>query len=137
VYIDNVADAHVLAITNLLNSQTAAGQALFITNGSPISIRDLCVAVWKEFGHVPGWQVRVPEGVAWWVGLVCEVVGGGGLCSRAMVSDGCRVRYVGIKKAGSVLGYVPRVGLEEGIRRSCEVSDLCCNGCFLGEGSGD
>ncbi|CAN9360281.1 unnamed protein product [Alternaria alternata] len=53
VYIENVADAHVLAVGNLLNSQTAAGEAMFITNGEPVTARALCLAVWKEFGHVP------------------------------------------------------------------------------------
>jgi nucleoside-diphosphate-sugar epimerase len=49
-------------------------------------------------------------------------VGAGEGMSRGLVSDGCRERYVSIGKARRVLGYVPRVGLEEGIRRSCEVS---------------
>tara|TARA_R110002003_G_scaffold97_12_gene7854 strand:+ start:42359 stop:42778 length:420 start_codon:yes stop_codon:yes gene_type:complete len=135
VYVDNVADAHVLAAANLLNSQTAAGLAMFVTNGEPVSARDLCVAVWGQFGHVPGWQVRVPERVAWWAGWVAEwadwAVGSEGGFSRGMVSDGCRERYASIGLARRVLGYRPRVGLEEGIRRSCEVSGLFC---WLGEG---
>ncbi|KAJ4370772.1 hypothetical protein N0V83_005294 [Neocucurbitaria cava] len=60
VYIANVADAHVLAAANLLNSQTAAGEAIFITNGEPVTARDLCLAVWKEFGHVPSWETALP-----------------------------------------------------------------------------
>jgi hypothetical protein len=126
VYVDNVAYAHVLAVSNLLNSQTAAGQAIFVANGEPVALRDLCVAVWKEFGHVPAWEVRVPERLAWWMGVVAEVggwiVGVEPGLTRGMVSDGCRVRYVCGDKARRVLGYVPLVGLEEGVRRSCEVS---------------
>ncbi|KAL7774965.1 hypothetical protein CFE70_005880 [Pyrenophora teres f. teres 0-1] len=68
VYVENVAYAHVLAVSNLLGPQTAAGEAIFITNGEPITLRDLCRGVWRQFGHVPGWEVRVPEGVAWWAG---------------------------------------------------------------------
>jgi sterol-4alpha-carboxylate 3-dehydrogenase (decarboxylating) len=30
--------------------------------------------------------------------------------------------YVSIDKARRVLGYEPRVGLDEGVRRSCQVS---------------
>ncbi|KAF2630736.1 3-beta hydroxysteroid dehydrogenase/isomerase [Macroventuria anomochaeta] len=69
VYVSNVADAHVLAVANLLNSQTAAGEAFFITNGAPVPLRILCLSIWKEFGHVPAFEVKIPEGVAWWMGL--------------------------------------------------------------------
>jgi sterol-4alpha-carboxylate 3-dehydrogenase (decarboxylating) len=133
VYITNVAHAHVLAVGNLLNAQTAAGQALFITNGEPVSLRDFCLAVWRQFGHVPRWQVGVPEGVVWCAGWAAEWVsyftGGEGVLSRGTVSDGCRVRYCSIDKARTVLGYYPKVGLEEGIRRTCEVC-LCFFSCF-------
>jgi sterol-4alpha-carboxylate 3-dehydrogenase (decarboxylating) len=116
----------VLACNNLLNSQTAAGQAFFITNGEPVTARDLCLAIWEEFGHVPSFQVRVPEGVAWAAGYAAEWVswatGSEGVVSRGLVSDGCRDRYVSIAKAKMVLGYTPQVGLEEGIRISCAVS---------------
>lgn len=126
VYVDNVADAHVLAVSNLLNSQTAAGHAIFITNGEPVTLRDLCLAIWKEFGHVPRFEVMIPEGVAWWMGLAAEwgswVTGTEGSLSRGMVSDGCRTRYVNIAKARGLLGYNPRVGLAEGVRISCQVS---------------
>ncbi|KAF2265653.1 NAD(P)-binding protein [Lojkania enalia] len=57
VYVSNAANAHVLAVQNLLNSGTAAGQAIFITNGEPISARDFCIAIWKEFGHVPKFNI--------------------------------------------------------------------------------
>lgn len=113
----------MLAVSNLLNSQTAAGQAMFVTNGQPVPLRDLCLAIWREFGHFPPFAVPVPEGLAWWMGLGGEVVGwlGGGevaIC-RGIVDDACRERYVCIDKARRVLGYRPRVGLEEGVRRAC------------------
>lgn len=124
VYVSNVADAHVLAVANLLNSQTAAGEAMFITNGAPVPLRSLCLGIWSEFGHVPPFEVGIPEGLAWWLGLGAEVfgwvVGGEGNLSRGVVDDACRDRYVSIHKAMRVLGYRPKVSLDEGIRRSCE-----------------
>ncbi|KAL5122019.1 hypothetical protein ACEQ8H_000235 [Pleosporales sp. CAS-2024a] len=72
VYVDNVADAHVLAVDNLLKEQTAAGHAMFITNGEPVTLRDLCLAIWKEFGHVPPFTITVPERIAWCMGLAAE-----------------------------------------------------------------
>jgi sterol-4alpha-carboxylate 3-dehydrogenase (decarboxylating) len=126
VYVSNVADAHVLAIRNLLGPATAAGEAFFITNGEPITARDLCIAIWKEFGHVPPFQVGVPEGLAWWLGLGAEcwswVSGTRGTFSRGIILDATKSRYVSISKAKRVLGYEPRVTLPEALKISCQVS---------------
>lgn len=53
------------------------------------------------------------EAVGW-------VVGGEVDMCRGIVDDACRERYVCIHKARMVLGYKPRVSLEDGIRRACE-----------------
>ena len=124
VYVSNVADAHVLAVANLLNSQTAAGEAFFITNGAPVPFRNLCLGIWREFGHIPSFDIRIPERIAGWMGLGAElagyVTGMEASLSRGVVDDACRDRYVSIHKAMRVLGYRPKVGLDEGIKRSCE-----------------
>ncbi|RMZ73872.1 Sterol-4-alpha-carboxylate 3-dehydrogenase decarboxylating [Pyrenophora seminiperda CCB06] len=126
VYVENVAYAHVLAVSNLLTSQTAAGEAMFITNGEPITMRDLCLSVWKEFDHVPAFTVRVPETVAWCAGYCAEWVDwargaeGGGVLSRGIVGEACRDRYVSIAKATALLGYRPKVDLEQGLRITCQ-----------------
>ncbi|CBX90148.1 similar to C-3 sterol dehydrogenase/C-4 decarboxylase [Plenodomus lingam JN3] len=123
-YVDNVADAHVLAVSNLLNCQTAAGEAIFISNGQPVTLRQLCIAVWKHFGHIPKYQIAVPEGLAWWLGLGFEwtgwIMGTEGPLSRGLVSDGCRDRYMNLSKARRLLGYRAKVNLDEGLRISCE-----------------
>lgn len=128
-YVSNVADAHVLAVRNLLTSGTAAGEAIFITNGEPVPFRDFCMAVWKEFGHVPPFQLRIPGALAWWLGAVVEgvgwAVGKEGTLSRGAVRDATAVRYVSLAKAKRLLGYEPRVGMTEAVRISCEVSSTC------------
>ena len=125
VYVDNVAHAHVLAVANLLNSQTAAGEAMFITNGQPVTARDLCIAVWKEFDHVPKFQVTIPETIAWCAGYCAECVdwlrGAQGMLSRGIVGEGCRDRYVSISKARMLLGYQPKIDLEQGLSVTCQV----------------
>ncbi|KAF2198023.1 C-3 sterol dehydrogenase/C-4 decarboxylase-like protein [Delitschia confertaspora ATCC 74209] len=124
IYVSNCADAHVLAVRNLLTAGTAAGEAFFISNGEPVAFRDFCVAVWKEFGHVPPVQVRIPKSLAWGLGAVAEwvswVVGGTTTLSRGSVKDATAVRYVSMQKARRVLGYQPRVGLSEGVKITCE-----------------
>jgi sterol-4alpha-carboxylate 3-dehydrogenase (decarboxylating) len=51
-YVENAADAHVLAAENLMSSKTAAGEVFFIQNNEPIPFRDLSLEIWKKFGHV-------------------------------------------------------------------------------------
>ena len=125
-YITNVADAHVLAAENLLSSKTAAGQAIFISNGEPVPFRDFCRAVWYQFGHDPPFEAHIPRKMAFWAGCIAELVGWltrrPTTLSRGSVLDACSVRYCNLVKARTVLGYMPRLGIEEGIRISCEVS---------------
>ncbi|MDI1491027.1 MAG: erg26, C-3 sterol dehydrogenase [Ramalina farinacea] len=123
-YAPNMADAHVLAVENLLSpTKTAAGEAIFIQNNEPIPFRDFCLEVWKNFGHYPPFEVRLPEGLAWLAGWVAELgtwaVGTPYTLSTGSVMDACAVRYASGEKARRLLGYEPRVGIEEGIRLSC------------------
>jgi len=150
VYVGNVADAHVLAVENLLSSQSmshtrhangngvgsnlsseaqgegsAAGETFFIQNNEPISFREFSLAVWKEFGHLPpAVEVPIPEGLAWVLGLMAEVFtrisGTPTTLSRGSVMDACAMRYASGDKARRILGYRPRIGLEAGLKRSCQ-----------------
>ncbi|KAL8773179.1 MAG: hypothetical protein Q9209_001855, partial [Squamulea sp. 1 TL-2023] len=125
-FVSNVADAHILAMENLLSTKSAAGQALFISNEQPVPFRDFCLAVWKSFGHYPPFQVKIPQGLATTAGSVAEwitwLTGKETTLSWGSVKDACQVRYCSGTKARDVLGYKPRVGIEEGIRISCEVN---------------
>lgn len=126
VYVGNVADAHVLALENLLSPHpTASGEAFFIQNNTPTTFREFCLIVWKTYnGHIPAFTVRIPTWLAWGVGAVMEGVtwwtGSPATLSRGSINDATAVRYASGEKARRVLGYEPRVGMEEGLRRSCE-----------------
>ncbi|KAL8857269.1 MAG: hypothetical protein Q9178_006195 [Gyalolechia marmorata] len=123
-FVGNVADAHVLAMENLLSTKTAAGQTFFISNQQPIPFRDFCRAVCKCFGHYPPFQVKIPQRLATFVGSVAEwatwLTGNEATLSRGSVQDACQVRYCSGVKAREVLGYKPRVSIEEAIRISCD-----------------
>ena len=124
-YVTNVADAHVLAAENLLSSRTAAGEAFFISNNEPIPFRDFCLAVWAHFGHYPRFQIQIPERLAIVIGTLAEwttwLMGTTATLSSGSVMDACGTRYFNLTKARKILGYKTRVGVEEGIRISCEV----------------
>ncbi|KAJ5536288.1 3-beta hydroxysteroid dehydrogenase/isomerase [Penicillium frequentans] len=129
-HVSNVADSHVLAVENLMTLRTAAGEAFFIQNNEPITFRDLCLAVWAHFGHNPPFEIRIPMWLAYFAGLVCEIVtwvtGTTTTLSRGSVRDACAIRYASGDKARKILGYEARIGMEDAIRLSCErlTSDL-------------
>lgn len=124
-YVGNIADAHILAVENLLTTRTAAGEAIFISNEEPITFRDLCLAIWAAFGHYPSYTFHIPLPVAAFTGFVAEwttwLAGTSTTLSRGSVFDACATRYCSGVKARELLGYKPRVGLEEGLRISCAV----------------
>ena len=52
------------------------------------------------------------EFVTWLIGTTHTL-------SRGSVADACAIRYASGEKAKRILGFEPRVGIEEGIRLSC------------------
>ena len=127
-YVNNIADAHVLAVENLTSTKSAAGQAFFISNNEPVPFRDFCLAIWAHFGHYPQVEIRIPTGLATFVGYLAEKVtwltGTATTLNSGSVMDACGTRYCDGSKAKEILGYEPRVSIVEGLRRSCDVSVL-------------
>lgn len=123
-YVDNIADAHMLAVENLLSTKTAAGEAIFISNQEPVPFREFCLAVWGNFGHYRPYQIRIPQALATSVGHLAEWVtwltGNQTTLSSGSVKDACSIRYCNGEKARKILGYSPRFSIEEGIRISCK-----------------
>ncbi|KAI9701378.1 MAG: hypothetical protein M1820_006469 [Bogoriella megaspora] len=125
-FVTNVADAHVLAVENLLSTKTAAGEAFFISNQEAVPFRDFMLAIWREFGHIPPFEIRIPEYLAWLAGFFAEWVAwlmgtsATATLSRGSVQDATGTRYASGEKARKVLGYYPRIGLQEGIQIACK-----------------
>jgi sterol-4alpha-carboxylate 3-dehydrogenase (decarboxylating) len=84
----------------------------------------MCLYIWAYFGHHPPFEVHVPESLATLMGYIAEYVawatGGPFTLSSESVKDACITRYANGALAERLLGYTPRVGLEEGLRRGCE-----------------
>jgi sterol-4alpha-carboxylate 3-dehydrogenase (decarboxylating) len=124
-YVGNVADAHLLALKNLLTSKSAAGEVFFIQHNEAVPFRDLCLEIWKHFHHIPPYEITIPASFGWLMGTLAEwyswLTGQPVTLSRGSVMDACAVRYASGRKARETLGHEPRVRLDEGLRLSCEV----------------
>ena len=107
------------------SEDTVSGQAFFITNDSPVAFRAFCLAIWREFGHIPPFEIHIPQRLAWGLSFVAECVAAvlkaDLSLSRGAVADAAAARYACIDKAKRVLGYSPLVSLEDGIKDACAV----------------
>ncbi|KAJ6508876.1 C-3 sterol dehydrogenase [Mycena sanguinolenta] len=109
-----------------------AGQVFNITNGEPVYFWDFPRLVWHHFGlmypemskkHRKGiWVLpkdlgmMLAAGMEWWGWLI----GKDATLTRFKVGYSCAHRWHNIEKARRVLGYEPKVGLEEGVRLTME-----------------
>ena len=109
-----------------------AGQAFFITNGEPIYFWDFSRAIWYRFDQHYGTEkyktpirvmgpfvgrtlAQLAEAWGWLIGKQPAFT----LYRVRLV---CRHKWHSIEKARRVLGYEPIVDLDEGIKRTVEVS---------------
>ncbi len=124
-YIDNVADAHILAAENLNSSATAAGNAYFISQGEPVNlwhwINDLfdrlgIEPVKKKIGFGTAYVIgTLLEGVYLWFSIEKEP-----RMTRFLAEQLAKSHWFSIDKAKRDLGYVPRVSTSEGLERVVE-----------------
>lgn len=119
LYIDNLIDAHILA----MEEGKGDGEAYLIADEEYVEIEDLV----RRVGKALDVAVRIPHYPVWPVvlaGHICEK-----LCKPFGVAPPIFPRRVDwfrqnrafkIDKAKRDLGYAPKVGLDEGLRRTAE-----------------
>jgi nucleoside-diphosphate-sugar epimerase len=121
-YIDNVADAHLLAAENLAGPATASGQAFFISQGEPVVLWEWINALFARV-DVPQVTRRVPLSRARKAGHLLELffsllrLGGEPPMTRFLAEQLARSHWFSIAKARILLGYSPRVSTGEGMDR--------------------
>lgn len=126
-YAGNVADAHVLAAQKILNPENASklgGETFFITNDAPVYFWTLARTVWKADGHIDKYNIVLNRPVALVAGYLSEFVSKllkkePGL-TPFRVKITCATRYHDITKAKEILGYLPAVSLEDGIKHTLD-----------------
>ena len=121
VYLDNAAEAHVLALERLRPRAPVAGRAYFITQDDPRPIGEMINLLLGAAG-VPPLDKRVPGWMAYWLAGALEY---GGRVLRApeppltrfLVRQLTTAHWFDISAAKRDLGYLPRISIEEGISR--------------------
>lgn len=122
VYIDNAADAHLLAAEKLTPNSPVAGKAYFITNGEPVPLWGLIDRMLACAGLPPVSRSisaraaytagAILEGVYKWTGRLDEPP-----MTRFVARQLSTAHWYDISAAKRDLGYQPRITIDEGLRR--------------------
>lgn len=122
VYVDNAAQAHLLAADRLAPGAAPAGRAYFISNGEPIPLWEMVDRILAAAGLPP-----VSRGMPLWAALTA-----GGLCewlwrlfplsgeppmTRFVAREMATAHWFDISAARRDFGYSPAICIDEGLRR--------------------
>lgn len=122
VYIDNAAEAHLLAADRLVPGSPVAGKVYFISNGEPLPTWELVNRILAAGGVAPVTR-RVPAGAAYAAGWLLEAVyallwpGAEPPMTRFVARELATSHWFDLTAARRDLGYQPRVSIDEGLRR--------------------
>lgn len=122
IYIDNAAEAHILAADKLKERPHLAGNIYFITQDEPIPAWAMINAILKAAGLEPV-KGKIPFRVAWLIGAVLEFfyrtfnISGEPQMTRFLAEAVATSHWFDISAAKKDLGYRPRVTTEEGLER--------------------
>jgi nucleoside-diphosphate-sugar epimerase len=122
VYVDNAAEAHLLAANALAPEASCAGKAYFITNGEPLPMADLLNKILAA-ADLPPVTRSVPPAIAYGVGATLEKVYGllgrpdEPIMTRFVARQLATAHWFDITAAKRDLGYTPRVSIDEGMNR--------------------
>jgi nucleoside-diphosphate-sugar epimerase len=125
VFIDNAAEAHLLAADALAPGSACAGKAYFISNGEPVPLWDMVDRMLAAAGQPP-----VTRTVPTWLALALATFFEGAnkltgsarepRLTRFMAREMSTAHWFDIRASKRDFGYVPRVSTEEGLRRLAE-----------------
>ncbi|MFA5701341.1 MAG: NAD-dependent epimerase/dehydratase family protein [Desulfuromonas sp.] len=121
VYIDNAADAHILAAEKLIAGADIGGRAYFISQGDPRPLWDIvnailaCVDVPPIERHIP---VRAAYAIGWLLEKIYTITGSHAepRITRFVARELSCAHWFDISAAQRDLGYQPRISMEQGLK---------------------
>ena len=122
VYIDNAADAHILAAEALEKNPKLSGNIYFISQGDPVPLWDMINHILKAAGLAPV-RRSMPRSMAWLIGVMLELayrsfnVTKEPRMTRFLADELAKAHWFDISAARKDLGYTPRISIKEGLRR--------------------
>ncbi len=125
VYVDNAADAHLLAADRLKEGSPVCGQAYFISQKEPVVLWDWINNVLARL-KLPVVKKSISYKTACRLGILFESVytlfqiSGEPMMTRFLASQLAKSHYFNSEKAKNELGYSPRISHEEGLERLIE-----------------
>ena len=125
VYIDNAAEAHLLALDRLAPDAACAGKAYFISQGQPIPNWEMVDRILAA-GGLPPVEGHISPGLAAFAGGVLELayrvlpLGDEPPMTRFLAHQLSTAHWYDISAARRDLGFEPTVSIEEGLRRLAE-----------------
>ncbi len=121
IYIDNAAEAHLLA-ADALEGGAAGGRAYFLSQGEPVNCWQWIDELLALAGLKPVARA-ISTRAAWQIGGALELahrvlsLPGEPRMTRFLAAQLGRSHWFDISRARNELGYAPRVSTEEGLRR--------------------
>jgi nucleoside-diphosphate-sugar epimerase len=122
IYIDNAADAHLLAADRLAPGSPIAGKVYFLSQGEPVPLWDLINRI-LACADLPPVTRSVPVWLAYSAGWLLECVyelfrrQSEPPMTRFLARELATAHWFDISAARRDLGYEPRVSIDEGLRR--------------------
>ncbi|MCA9150350.1 MAG: NAD-dependent epimerase/dehydratase family protein [Planctomycetales bacterium] len=122
VYVENAAEAHLLAADALRPGSPVGGRAYFISQGEPVNCWDWINELLQLAGLAPV-QRSISTSAAWRVGAVLELAHkvlrrpGEPRMTRFLAAQLGRSHYFNVQRARDDFGYVARISADEGMRR--------------------
>ena len=125
IYVDNAADAHILAANRLHRGSHVSGKAYFISQGEPIDIGELMDRILNAAGLPPIDRV-LPYGLVYAAGWILEIIYSAlrlqrePPMTRFLAKQLSTAHWFDMSAARRDLGYRPAVSMEDGFRRLAE-----------------
>ncbi len=122
IYVDNAADAHILAFEKLLENPLLSGNVYFVSQDEPVPIWKIINAFFHAAG-LPPMKGQVSEKTVYIAGAVFEFVykffniKGEPIITKLAAKELATHHWFNISRAKRDLGYYPKISTQEGLKR--------------------